>query len=370
MKKQSIVFIVGTLAKGGVERQLFYIIKSLIKLKFEVNILCFTKNEFWEFKLKELGINTIYCGKYNSRLLKLFKIANFIFNKKIDIIYSVHFYTNLYATIIGVLFNIPSISSVRSDFYSEQRKIGALLTFFSIKLSSITIANSRNAINNAKNKIKNHNWEYLPNAIDSKHFSSSKLKTNVKKGRYFRILMVARLTREKRVDFFLELISMLKTSGEVENIKIKSFVAGSGRIDEDLKKDLLNTSISLGLDDNDINFLGDVNDMSSLYKKCDLLLLTSEREGSPNCILEAMSSGLPVIANDVGGVSELVENNKNGYIIQPFNRDLFLLKLVELINDDGLRLKMGRNGRQRILETHTIEINIKILLKIFNTVSK
>ena len=368
MKNKRVVFIVGTLGNGGVERQLYYMVDGLLKLEYQIEIICLSKGEYWEKKIKNLGIKISFCGEYRSRLFKLFFISKIIKTKKVDIIYSTHFYTNLYATIIGNLFKISSISSVRSDFKSEQKALGVFNTYIGLKFSSATISNSKIAISIGKKSIKNHNWEYLPNAIDTKYFNLKNTKSVESKNHKIKILMVSRLTKEKRVDFFLELISELKSNNELGK-NIIAFVAGSGRQNEDLSLSLLNMAKRLQLNKNEIQFLGEVDDMAALYHSSDLLVLTSEREGAPNCILEAMSCGLPVIANNVGGVEEIVKNYKNGFKIDAFDKPLFLEKLIYLLNNDNMRLKMGLNGRDFVQKYFSIDNNIKKLNEIFKTIT-
>jgi glycosyltransferase involved in cell wall biosynthesis len=89
-------------------------------------------------------------------------------------------------------------------------------------------------------------------------------------------------------------------------------------------------------------------------KNADIFVLTSNYEGFPITILEAMSFGLPVIASDVGGVSEIVDNSV-GYLIKRGDKEGLKRALKELIDSKAIRLEKGNNARKRIEESFTLD---------------
>ena len=92
-----------------------------------------------------------------------------------------------------------------------------------------------------------------------------------------------------------------------------------------------------------------------LYAICDIVLHTSEHEGLPNAILEAMSHGKPVVAFDCGGIEELLTDKEVGFLL-PQN-DIFQMtqKVEELLLSPDLRKSVGDAARERILAEFTIE---------------
>ena len=368
--KPKLVFIVGTLGKGGAERQLYYTVSVLEKLGYNIDILCLSKNAYWGEKIIELGIKIYFIEHHYFKLIRLYHLYKIIRDNNYDIIYSSHSYTNIYATIISKILSIPNITSIRSDYLSEEKASGKLITYFSLSFSSTTIANSKAAITNGKNRLKNHNWVKLSNAIDLDEFNGNFIGDNsfeLDKNK-INVLIVSRLTKEKRVDFFLEIIHDLKNRSDI-NERFISYIAGTGRDDEDLTAELVHMSKELGLNEEDVIFLGNVDDMPALYNNCDILILTSEYEGLPNCVIEASASGLPVVANDVGGVNEIIVDNVTGFLIPPFNKEEFMEKLIYLINDKKKRIEMGSKGRSYVRKNFSIENNIKSLINIFENIS-
>ncbi|HJH29871.1 MAG TPA: glycosyltransferase family 4 protein [Methanosarcinaceae archaeon] len=86
------------------------------------------------------------------------------------------------------------------------------------------------------------------------------------------------------------------------------------------------------------------------YSIADILVLPSLSEGRPTVIYEAMACELPVIATDVGGVSEQVENGYNGFVIKPRDSHALADSIINLLENDDLRKDMGENCRKRIIE--------------------
>ena len=96
-----------------------------------------------------------------------------------------------------------------------------------------------------------------------------------------------------------------------------------------------------------VDFLGNRDDVASLLATSDVFVLASRSEMLPISILEAMRAGLPVIASDVGGVGEAIAHNENGFLVPSGSVSALAQALTDLTNDYALRLRMGQAGRQR-----------------------
>ncbi|MDQ7841235.1 MAG: glycosyltransferase [bacterium] len=101
--------------------------------------------------------------------------------------------------------------------------------------------------------------------------------------------------------------------------------------------------------------LGARDDVPVLLRSSDIFVLSSRWEGMPLAVIEAMMGGLPVVATDVGGVSEAVVNGETGLLVPPGNADALSVALDRLLTDPALRRRMGEAGRRRALEHFTEE---------------
>jgi glycosyltransferase involved in cell wall biosynthesis len=95
--------------------------------------------------------------------------------------------------------------------------------------------------------------------------------------------------------------------------------------------------------------------VAELLTALDLFALTSHNEANPVSILEAMATGLPVVATDVGSVAESVEHDVSGFLVAPGAVEETAARWVELFNDQPLRRSMGQAGRNRVVERWSLE---------------
>lgn len=100
---------------------------------------------------------------------------------------------------------------------------------------------------------------------------------------------------------------------------------------------------------------GERNDVPEVMRGLDCFVLPSLAEGISNTILEAMASGLPVIATAVGGNAELVLHGVTGYIVPAADIEKMAQSLVQLASSPGLAQEMGRAGRRRVLEKFSLD---------------
>ncbi len=123
----------------------------------------------------------------------------------------------------------------------------------------------------------------------------------------------------------------------------KMIFAGEGELESELRAE----AEELGVSDH-VLFVGFRRDIPRLLAASDVLLLPSEEECLPLVILEAMSSRLPVIATDVGGISEAVDDGRTGILVSPRDAEGLADALVEVLDDRERARTMGLEGRQKV----------------------
>jgi glycosyltransferase involved in cell wall biosynthesis len=96
-----------------------------------------------------------------------------------------------------------------------------------------------------------------------------------------------------------------------------------------------------------VHLLGVRADIPELLAACDLFAMAADWEGSPMAVIEAMASGLPVVATNVGGVPELVEHGSTGLLVPPENPEALAESLAALALDERRRMEFGRRARER-----------------------
>jgi glycosyltransferase involved in cell wall biosynthesis len=117
-----------------------------------------------------------------------------------------------------------------------------------------------------------------------------------------------------------------------------------------------------------VRFLGQRLDVSRILAQAQASLLTTNWEGFPLSILEAMRAGLPVVASSVGGIGEAIQNEETGYLIPRGDVDALKERLGRLLTDPVLRVRLGANGRRRYEEQFTLSQFVSKTLAVYRNV--
>jgi glycosyltransferase involved in cell wall biosynthesis len=185
----------------------------------------------------------------------------------------------------------------------------------------------------------------MPNVMDTDHFKPSS--PGPLPNHTLRLLAVGRLSPQKRMDRFLSVVNRLRHASPK---KIQAVLAGEGPLRPALEQQARAT----GLFPNIVKFLGSVSDVAPLYQQSDICVLTSDYEGLPNVLLEAMASGLPVVSTRVGGVPQIVQEGETGFMVAPDDEDAMVSAIRLLSENPDLRQAMGRQGRAFVEENHSL----------------
>lgn len=169
-----------------------------------------------------------------------------------------------------------------------------------------------------------------------------------------RLIMVARLAPQKNH------AGLLRSLARLTDLEWTMDLVGDGPLLTDLRL----RSKALGIADR-IRFLGYIHDPARILASCDIFLLHTHWEGLPLSILEAMRAGLPVIATDVGGISEAVRDGETGYLVPSDDSCLLEYRLRTLITDEHCRTRLGEAGRARYEQYFTLDRMVAETVKIY-----
>jgi glycosyltransferase involved in cell wall biosynthesis len=167
------------------------------------------------------------------------------------------------------------------------------------------------------------------------------------------ISWLGRLVKIKRADRLLEIAYWLK----VNYPDVRILVAGDGPLREEIEKKATQSHLP-------IQFLGWVLDIESVLAVSEIMILTSDNEGTPLSLIQAQMAGLPVVATDVGSTSEIVINNETGLIV-PTSVELINKAIGALLQDQQKARLMGQRARIRALELYSIERLVRDHEKIY-----
>ncbi|HEX5192364.1 MAG TPA: glycosyltransferase [Solirubrobacteraceae bacterium] len=156
------------------------------------------------------------------------------------------------------------------------------------------------------------------------------------------LLNVGRMVRLKGQSVLLEAVALLRQRG----VAVHLTIVGDGPLWSDLHERVerlqLGTSVSFA------GYVGQ-DEIGEFYAAADVFCLPSFREGLPVVLMEAMASGLPVIASGIMGIPELVEPGHSGLLVAPGRADLLADAVAALADDPAKRHQFGEHGRRRVL---------------------
>lgn len=340
-----VCFLAGTLGQGGAERQLFHILQALRRSGVAPSVLCLGQNEFWEDRIKDLGVPVIRLGRAKSKLGRMLSIMAALRRDPPLIFQSQHFYTNAYVGSAARMLGLASIGALRSNGLMEQQDCGRIGGWLNLHTPRVMAANSQAAIKYAAGQgVPPARLFLLSNVVDTADFSPAP----VRHPGPVRLISAGRLVQSKRFDQFVTLVAQLRRR---LNCEVIGTIAGDGPLKDRLRAQ----AVALGLPSSAIEWRGSLSDMAPVYRQADVFVMTSEYEGTPNVLLEAMASGLPVVARNVGGVSEIIRPGESGFLVVGDDEGDLCAALERLIRDPQLRSAMGQHGRAYIEANHSLE---------------
>lgn len=148
-----------------------------------------------------------------------------------------------------------------------------------------------------------------------------------------------------------------------DKIKNVTFIAlGKGKDEQEIKEIADNLNLK-----NKFKFLGFRENVGEFLKQMDIFVLASKLEGMGTSILDAESVGLPIVGTNAGGIPEVIENNKNGIIVQKQNPAALAKALIRLIRNHKKREEFGRNSR-KFVQNFSIENNYKANIDLYREI--
>lgn len=169
------------------------------------------------------------------------------------------------------------------------------------------------------------------------------------------ITWIGRLTKIKRPELVFEICQLM--SGENDHIHF--LVAGGG----ELYETMLHKSLQVKPK---VQILGWREDIMDLIRMSDLVISTSDNEGTPISTIQSQLLGVPVIASNVGSVSEVIDNNITGFLV-PNSPEFFVEKIRELLNSKELLMIMSREAKERSSKKFDVSTFTQSYLEIYQS---
>tara|TARA_B100000161_G_scaffold164748_1_gene117563 strand:- start:4714 stop:5844 length:1131 start_codon:yes stop_codon:yes gene_type:complete len=328
-----------------------YIICPFDKYKEKIEDMGF---KVYEWHLKRNSINPI------NELVSIYNLLTIYQRIKPDIVHHFTIKASIYGSICSWICKtkttINSFTGLGHLFISNENKITLIRNIispilklvFSKKDTKLIFQNSsdRNHLINLKLVTKNNSYVIPGSGINVSYFKPSKKNDGDK---FLKILFPSRLIREKGI---FELIKACSILWE-KKVPIKLFIAG--KLDKGNRSCLTEKDIKKLNKQKYIYLIGHVEDMRSIYKSVDIVVLPSWREGLSKALLEAASMEKAIITTNVPGCREIIDHMKSGLLVKKNNPLHIKDSILKLYNEKDLIKKFGKAARIKVKKEFEIK---------------
>jgi N,N'-diacetylbacillosaminyl-diphospho-undecaprenol alpha-1,3-N-acetylgalactosaminyltransferase len=342
------------------------VMKELVKQGQEVYAVC-PKGKVFD-KFSEFGIKAVEY-KIDRGSLNIFKelktikhIKEVINEINPDILHTFMHKPNIYGNLTGHKNRVNTITGLGSFFIHNDLKSKIVRNIIEVGYK-ITMKSTKKVIfQNSddmqlfidKNIIPKEKAVLVKSSgIDTDEFRPTKKDEKLRKEFNLDekpiVLMIARVIKDKGVDEYIKSAKMLKEKANFLYV---------GDIDRGNK----NTFVPNW---QNVKYLGFRRDIKELISICDIFVLPSYREGVPRTLLEAASMSKPIVTTNAPGCKEVVDDNKNGFLVPVKDYKSLAEKIEILIDDEKLREQFAKNSRMKAVNEFDIKVVVNKYLEVY-----
>lgn len=335
-KKIKITYLITGLHTGGAEMIIYRMLKTALEQdyddEFKFQVISIVPPAEIGDKIKELGVE-VKSLNAESKLNPLiaWRLFSLLRQEQPEILHTFLFHANILGRIIGKMAGVPKVvSAIRNEYFGS--KLREKMIKLTKNLCDYTTIVSQYTAGKMIEKgiIAEENYKVITNGVDIDALNSEdkkqkqKIKTNLNLDKKNPVLVsVGSLTEQKGFSSLIKAIDKLEEKYD----DIFLIILGSGPKQKELEQLIQKLDLQ-----QHVKLVGRKDNVRDYLQLADVFVLSSLWEGMPNALLEAQAVGLPSVATRVSGVSEIIDNEENGVIVEP-NSEGALIRGIEAILD-------------------------------------
>jgi glycosyltransferase involved in cell wall biosynthesis len=353
--------VVPTLLCGGTETQFMTLARSLDSDRFDVRFACLRQ---WGPFVDELAQRHIPLREYPvttflglNAVKQQARFARDVRRDGIDIVHTYSFYGNVFAVPPGRVSAPVVVASIRDR--------GLYLTPMQKRVQRYVCRFADCVLVNAeavKSWLVNDGFSpsritVIPNGVDMSRFSARANPAALRESLGIAVnarlvVVVSRLHRLKGIEDFLDAAAVVASTHHDVRFLVVGEPSPVGN--REYLEELSGRSQRLGIADR-VVFTGLRDDVPALLSAADVAVMPSLNEALSNVLLESMAAGAPVVATDVGGTSEALQNERNGLLVPPASPSSMAAAINRLLSNPSLAGELGARGRQTIVDRFSLD---------------
>ena len=351
---KTILHVIDTTGPGGAETVFIDLIRGLDIEKYRAIVLIRGKGWVYDTLIQH-GIKPFIIeakGSFNWKYL--LKVARLIRAEKVDLIQSHLLGSNIYSSLAGLITAVPVVATFHGavDIGENERFKWLKFKILNAGISQMLAVSNNLKLDMLNRTIVNKNkLSVIYNGIPTSDFIIEP-NNRIRKSYEWEdgdiiVGSLGNIRTAKAYNILLEAAAIIKS----KSLPYRFVIAGQGN--NELHTQLLKQRHSLGLDDT-VHFLGFNDKPAEFLSNLSIFLLTSSSEGFSIATIQAMASGLPVIATKSGGPEEIISHQTDGYLVD-INNPTAIAEALEIINTNTkLKHDMAEAGRIKALKQFDI----------------
>ncbi|WP_203180687.1 glycosyltransferase family 4 protein [Streptococcus mitis] len=359
---------------GGIDPHIIGLCKNQISMKTIYPILIIVSRDKKVIDdYKDLNIAYVDCTKCSNNFETAFQVRKILTFLNIELLHCHGYSTNYFLYMLKKL-DYKGFGRIKTVItchgWVECNLHKRILTFFDFLTYSMGdsfICVSTAMKKRLEQKIKRKKIFVVNNGIDTSEHTFTDIEVDEFHQNFLIpsdmkiVCYVGRLDLEKRPDRFVDFAEKLAKKRE----DVFFVIAGNGSLWDVLAEKISNSKYK-----ERIRMIGEIYPASIVYRISDLLYLPSDTEGIPMCVLESMSIGTPVLASNVGGLSEIIENGRDGFLFERTEVDSICECSHFLLNNEQLLSEIAEYGKLKIKEHFSWEKMFKETMEVYNELLK
>lgn len=346
---KNVVIVHGQLTHGGSERQLFNFLRYCDREAFSPHLVISGELGYWEEPIRNLGVPITLLG--GSPAAKMMWLRRYCHSVRANCLFSWVAYTNVFGlALVGS--SVKRISSFRNAKFTDlPDRFAPVWRWASLNAASTLVCNSVETRDSLLENVKGRQrLVYIPNGVEPisncrQHHDLWRKRLGIPADELL-IVGVGRLAKQKNFKRFIESVVIANQS-----IPCHAVIAGPDAGQGTLLKNQVKHS---QLPRDRIRIIDAVSDARELICAADIFLLSSDHEGMPNVIMEAMAAGVTCVSTPVNGINALIDHDVHGLICN-YEAASLAAALVRLARNSDLRSYLATNAKRRIEENYVAE---------------
>jgi L-malate glycosyltransferase len=331
---------------GGTERQMIELARRLDPARWTIHIACFRARGGWFDRAAEAArsVAEFPVKSFKSRDLArhMHAFARWARGQRIAVIHTIDLPSNIFGLPAAAFARVPVRIANRREINPGRSAAELALQRAAYTCAHRIVANSRAAADRLRmERIPDRKIAIIPNGLEVARFIPQAARVNRR-----RVVVVANLRPEKGHDVLVDAApAILQRFPEA---RFELIGGGPGRAF------IASRAAERGVA-HAFTFAGHCEDVAARLGAADIFVLPTRSDASPNAVVEAMAAGLPIIASDVGGIGELVEDECTGLLVPPDDPPALADRICRLMTDDALGARLGAAARRRAETRHSFD---------------